>query len=66
MKYPGTEGDRMSNDAFAQMFDDALAALAGDNRQRAQHFAVTTRELFGRALSSRVSDDEVRRCTWYK
>jgi Predicted pPIWI-associating nuclease len=57
---------RLPDNAHVQMLDDALAALAGDNRQRAQHFAVTTRELFGHVLSSRVSDDEVRRCVWYK
>jgi hypothetical protein len=57
---------RLPDDAHVQMFDDALAALAGDNRQRAQHFAVTMRELFGHVLSSRVSDEEVRRCVWYK
>jgi hypothetical protein len=57
---------RLPDDAHAQMFDDALAALAGDNRQRAQHFAVTMRELFGHVLSSRALDDEVRQCAWYK
>lgn len=57
---------RLPDDAHVKMFDDALVALAGDNRQRVQHFAVTTRELFGHVLSSRVSDDDVRRCVWYK
>jgi hypothetical protein len=57
---------RLPDNEHVQMFDDALAALTGDNRQRAQHFAVTTRELFGHVLSSRVSDDDVRRCAWYK
>jgi hypothetical protein len=56
---------RLPDNAHVQMFDDALAALAGDNRQRVQHFAVTARELFGHVLSSRVSDDDVRRCVWY-
>ena len=57
---------RLPDDAHIKMFDDALAALAGDNRQRVQHFAVTMRELFGHVLSSRVSDDDVRRCVSYK
>lgn len=57
---------RLPDDAHIKMFDDALAAFAGDNRQRVQHFAVTMRELFGHVLSSRVSDDDVRRCVWYK
>jgi hypothetical protein len=57
---------RLPDDAHVQMFDDALAALAGDNRLRAQHFAVTMRELFGHVLSSRAPDDAVRRCAWYK
>jgi hypothetical protein len=57
---------RLPDDAHVQMFDDALAALAGENRLRAQHFAVTMRELFGHVLSSRATDDEVQRCVWYK
>lgn len=48
------------------MLDDALKALAGDNRRRAQHFAVTMRELFGHVLSSRAPNDAVRGCSWYK
>jgi Predicted pPIWI-associating nuclease len=57
---------RLPDDAHVQMFDDALAALGGGNRRRAQHFAVTLRELFGHVLSSRAPDDEVRRCIWFK
>jgi Predicted pPIWI-associating nuclease len=57
---------RLPDDAHMQMFDAALAALAGENRLRAQHFAVTMRELFGHVLSSRAPDAEVRRCAWYK
>jgi Predicted pPIWI-associating nuclease len=57
---------RLPDDAHVQMFDDALAALAGDNRLRAQHFAVSLRELFGHVLSSRASNDEVQQCVWYK
>lgn len=53
------------DEAHVQMFDDALAALTGDNRRRAQHFAVTLRELFAHTLSSRVSDAEVEKCAWY-
>lgn len=56
---------RLPDQAHVQEFDDALAALAGDNRRRAQHFAVTLRELFGHVLSSRVSDHEVAKCSWY-
>jgi hypothetical protein len=57
---------RLPDDAHVQMFDDALSALAGSNKLRAQHFAVTIRELFSHVLSSRGPDDEVRRCEWYK
>jgi hypothetical protein len=57
---------RLPDDAHVRMFDGAVSALAGDNKLRAQHFAVTVRELFGHVLSSRVSDDEVRKCSWYK
>jgi hypothetical protein len=54
---------RLPDTAHVQMFDDALAALAGNNRLRAQHFAVSLREPFGHVLSSRASDDEVRKCS---
>jgi predicted pPIWI-associating nuclease len=57
---------RLPDDAHVQMFDDGLAALATDNRRRAQYFAVTIRELFGHVLSSQAPDDAVRRCVWYK
>lgn len=57
---------RLPDEAHVQMLDDALEALAGDNRRRAQHFAVTLRELFAHMLSSRASDAEVEKCAWYK
>jgi hypothetical protein len=57
---------RLPDDDHAQMLDSALLALAGDNKLRAQHFAVTMRELFGHLLSSQVTDEEVRQCSWYK
>lgn len=57
---------RLPDEAHLQEFDDALAALAGNNRRKAQHFAVTLRELFGHVLSSRVSDAEVANCSWYE
>lgn len=57
---------RLPDDGHVQMFDDALVALAGDNRLRAQHFAVSIRELFGHVLSSGAPDDQVRQCSWYK
>lgn len=56
---------RLPDEACVQEFDDALAALAGDNRRRAQHFAVTLRELFGHVLSSRASNEAVEKCSWY-
>jgi Predicted pPIWI-associating nuclease len=57
---------RLPDASHVQMFDDALAVLAGDNRLRAQHFAVSIRELFGHVLSSRALDDQVRQCSWYQ
>jgi hypothetical protein len=57
---------RLPDDGHVQMFDDALSALTSDNQRRAQHFAVTIRELLGHVLSSHAPDDEVRRCVWYK
>jgi hypothetical protein len=57
---------RLPDDAHTQMFDGAVSALASENKLRAQHFAVTMRELFGHVLSSRVSDKEVQKCAWYK
>jgi hypothetical protein len=56
---------RLPDDAHVQMFHDAPAAFAGDNRRRAQHFAGTLRELFAHVLSSRVADAEVEKCVWY-
>jgi Predicted pPIWI-associating nuclease len=57
---------RLPDDAHVQMFDDALAALAGGNRLRAQHFAVTMRELFGHVLSSGAPDQQVLRSIWFR
>jgi hypothetical protein len=56
----------LPDDAHVQMFDGGLATLATDNPLRAQHFAVTIRELFGHVLSSKAPDDAVQRCAWYK
>jgi hypothetical protein len=57
---------RLPDDQDVQAFDEALAALAGGNRRRAQHFAVTLQALFGHVLSSRASDSDVKRCRWFE
>jgi hypothetical protein len=47
---------RLPDDAQVQMFDDALAPLSADNRLRAQHFAVSMRELFGQIFHGHDGD----------
>ena len=57
---------QLPDDAHVQMFDDALKALAGDNRLRAQHFAISLRELIKHALAALAPNSEVLRCAWFK
>lgn len=56
----------LPDDAHVKMFDGGLATLTSDNPMRAQHFAITIRELFGHVLSSQAPDEAVRRCVWYR